>query len=79
MKKYITGIRFLQNFDIGRNLQNGRVDFLLCKILKEKPVDITMKMDAQYGFTFHPESITPKELAHVLRSLAYKIQKLDKK
>jgi hypothetical protein len=78
MKKYVTGIRFLKGFDLYQNSEINRVDFLLCKILKEEPETVTVLPGDQFHFSFDPESITPKQIAHCLRSLAYKIQQLEK-
>ncbi len=77
MRKYATGIRFLKNFDINEGKEINRVDILLLKILKDEPQTITTKPDQQFTFSFCPQSITPKQIAHCLRSLAYKIGRIE--
>ena len=76
-KGYITGIRSLRGYDLIKGQDINRVDILLIKVLKEGPKEITAIPEQQFVFSFHPDSITPKQIAHCLRSLAYKIQKLE--
>lgn len=74
IQKYATGVRFLKSFNVMKNEEMDRVDVLLLRVLKEEPKYITVVPDTQFNFSFNPESITPKQIAHCLRSLAYKIQ-----
>jgi len=76
-QKYTVGIRFLAEHNLMKGEDVARLDFLVCKVMEEGAEMISAQPQNQYHFSFNPETVTPKGIAHCLRSLAYKIQMID--
>uniref|UniRef100_A0A6M3JYV6 Uncharacterized protein n=1 Tax=viral metagenome TaxID=1070528 RepID=A0A6M3JYV6_9ZZZZ len=72
--KLSVGVRYLKKYDIERDFDYHRLDFLLLRILREGPKYIEGEAVKQFHFSFVESVNTPRNIAKCLRSLAYKIQ-----
>ena len=76
-KEYVTGLRFLKEYDMDFDGEVNRVDIMLFRVLKKGPESMSANPEKQFFFSYCPDSVTPKQIAHCLRSLAYKIGKME--
>lgn len=78
--KYAPAFRLLKDHDVIRDRMLCRFDILVLQVLTKEPGTPEInKNTQQFHFTFSPETFTLSQLAKCFRSLAYKIQHMERK